>query len=70
MSSPLAAGFLAGKYERTEGGGSGEGHLSGPNPFGNTLFTDRNWRILDALRPVAAQLDRSLAQVALAWVLA
>jgi aryl-alcohol dehydrogenase-like predicted oxidoreductase len=68
--SPLAAGFLAGKYQRTESGATGEGRLSGPNPFGNTLFTDRNWRILDALRPVAAQLDRPLAQVALAWVLA
>jgi aryl-alcohol dehydrogenase-like predicted oxidoreductase len=68
--SPLAAGFLAGKYQRTEGGATGEGRLSGPNPFGNTLFTDRNWRILEALRPVAAQLDRPLAQVALAWVLA
>jgi aryl-alcohol dehydrogenase-like predicted oxidoreductase len=68
--SPLAAGFLAGKYQRAEAGATGEGRLSGPNPFGNTLFTDRNWRILDALRPVAAQLDRPLAQVALAWVLA
>jgi aryl-alcohol dehydrogenase-like predicted oxidoreductase len=68
--SPLAAGFLAGKYQRTEAGATGEGRLSGPNPFGNTLFTDRNWRILEALRPVAAQRDRPLAQVALAWVLA
>jgi aryl-alcohol dehydrogenase-like predicted oxidoreductase len=68
--SPLAAGFLAGKYQRAETGATGEGRLSGPNPFGNTLFTDRNWRILDALRPVAAQLGRPLAQVALAWVLA
>ena len=68
--SPLAAGFLAGKYQRADNGATGEGRLSGPNPFGNTLFTDRNWRILDALRPVATQLDRPLAQVALAWVLA
>ena len=65
--SPLAAGFLAGKYQRAAAGATGEGRLSGPNPFGDTLFTDRNWRVLDALRPVAAQLDRPLAQVALAW---
>ncbi len=68
--SPLAAGFLAGKYQRAETGATGEGRLSGPNPFGNTLFTDRNWRILDALRAVATPAERPLAQVALAWVLA
>jgi aryl-alcohol dehydrogenase-like predicted oxidoreductase len=66
--SPLAAGFLAGKYERQGVGASGEGRLSGPNPFGNSKFTDRNWRVLDALRPVATELGRPLAQVALAWV--
>lgn len=32
------------------------------------MFTDRNWRVFDALRTVAAQVDRPLAQVALAWV--
>jgi aryl-alcohol dehydrogenase-like predicted oxidoreductase len=67
--SPLAAGFLAGKYERTNAGAQGEGRLSGPNPFGNTLFTDRNWRILDALRAVAGAARQPLSQVALAWVL-
>jgi len=69
--SPLAAGFLAGKYERAgDGAATGEGRLSGPNPFGNTLFTDRNWRILDALRAVAAQAEKPLTQVALAWAAA
>lgn len=66
--SPLAGGFLAGKYQRAEAGGTGEGRLSGSNPFGNTKFSDRNWRILNTLRTVAAQVDRPLAQVALAWV--
>ncbi len=66
--SPLAAGFLAGKYERTDAGATGEGRLSGANPFGNSKFTDKNWQVLDALRTVAGQLDRPLAQVALAWV--
>ncbi|SFP92514.1 aldo/keto reductase [Hymenobacter arizonensis] len=67
--SPLAAGFLAGKYERAgEGAASGAGRLTGPNPFGNRKFTEKNWQILDALRVVAAQLGRPLAQVALAWV--
>lgn len=66
--SPLAAGFLAGKYQRENEGATGEGRLNGPNPFGNQKFTDRNWRVLDALRTVATQLDRPLAQVAMAWV--
>jgi aryl-alcohol dehydrogenase-like predicted oxidoreductase len=68
--SPLAAGFLTGKYQRESAGASGEGRLIGSNPFGNTLFTDRNWHILDALGTVAVQIERPLAQVALAWVLA
>lgn len=66
--SPLAAGFLAGNYERGEAGATGKGRLSGPNPFGDTKFTDQNWRVLDTLRTVATEIDRPLAQVALAWV--
>jgi aryl-alcohol dehydrogenase-like predicted oxidoreductase len=76
--SPLAAGFLTGKYQREGAAASGEGRLIGANPFGNTMFTDRNWRVLDTLKTVAAQIvgvaspveNRPLAQVALAWVLA
>ena len=66
--SPLAGGFLAGKYQRADEGATGQGRLSGSNPFGNQKFTDRNWRVLDALGTVAAQVERPLAQVALAWV--
>ena len=66
--SPLAGGFLSGKYRRENT--SDTGRLSGANPFGNSKFTDRNWAILDALRAVAAELDRAMAQVALAWTLA
>ncbi|MVN77446.1 aldo/keto reductase [Hymenobacter sp. HMF4947] len=69
--SPLAAGFLAGKYQRAgAGAATGEGRLNGPNPFGNTKFTDRNWQVLEALRAVATAAERPLAQVALAWAAA
>ena len=44
--------------------------LDGANPFGDTLFTDRNWRIVDALRGVADAIGETPARVALAWVLA
>ncbi len=42
--------------------------LDGDNPFGDTLFTDRNWRIVDGLKKVAADLGETPARVALAWV--
>lgn len=66
--SPLAGGFLSGKYQRGNTGGTGR--LSGANPFGNSKFADRNWDILEVLRAVSAELDRPMAQVALAWTLA
>ena len=45
------------------------GRLSGANPFGSSKFTERNWAVLDALRGVAREQDRTCAQVALAWVM-
>lgn len=71
--SPLAGGFLAGKYQRDTATGkaaAGEGRLAGDNPLGQTPFTDRNWAILATLKGVAADLGRSPADVALAWTLA
>ena len=42
--------------------------LDGANPFGDTLFTARNWGIVDTLRRVAGEAGESSARVALAWV--
>jgi len=66
--SPLAGGLLSGKYSKTDTCGSGR--LSGPNPFGNSKFTEQNWAILDVLRSVALELDQSMAETALAWTMA
>ncbi|RKI04632.1 aldo/keto reductase [Corallococcus sp. AB038B] len=70
--SPLASGLLSGKYTREGTQAKGEGRLpsiqGGGNPGFEKLFTERNWAIVDALREVATELDRSPAQVALAWV--
>jgi aryl-alcohol dehydrogenase-like predicted oxidoreductase len=66
--SPLAGGFLTGKYRREDT--SGSGRLSGPNPFGDSKFADRNWDVLDALKTVATELHLPPAQVALSWVMA
>ncbi len=42
--------------------------LDGANPFGDMLFTPRNWDIVEALRRVAEAIGQSPARVALAWV--
>jgi len=68
--SPLASGFLSGKYRRADRGAEGEGRLRTVQGTANPVFdkfTDRNWRILDVLREVARELGQSLARVAIAW---
>ncbi len=67
--SPLAGGFLSGKYDRAQTMAAGSGRLAGDNPFGDTKFTSHNWVVLDVLREVAQGLGRPPAEVALAWVL-
>ncbi|HKV76681.1 MAG TPA: aldo/keto reductase [Candidatus Sulfotelmatobacter sp.] len=69
--SPLASGFLTGKYRREGSGGAGDGRLEKVKDSGNpTLkkFSDRNWQVLDVLLDVARQIGRPPAQVALNWV--
>jgi aryl-alcohol dehydrogenase-like predicted oxidoreductase len=68
--SPLASGFLSGKYTR-EGASSSEGSrlhvLKNSNNPVFDKFTERNWNILDAVQDVAKQTEHSAAQVALNW---
>jgi aryl-alcohol dehydrogenase-like predicted oxidoreductase len=69
--SPLASGFLAGKYTR-EGASSSKGsrlHVlkDSDNPVFQK-FTEDNFKILDTLHEVSKKLGRSPAQVALNWV--
>ncbi|MDQ3365569.1 MAG: aldo/keto reductase [Myxococcota bacterium] len=67
--SPLANGFLTGKFER------------GKPPQGGTRLGDkaerfarydleRNWKILDAVRAIAGELGTTPAAVSLAWLAA
>ena len=65
--SPLAGGFLTGKYKKENTANSGR--LSGANPFGDSKFTEKNWKILDVVREIAARHQRSLSQVALSWIM-
>ena len=69
--SPLASGFLSGKYTR-EGPTSSKGSRfdvlkESKNPVFHK-FTERNWRVVDTLREVAEALGRTPAEVALNWV--
>jgi aryl-alcohol dehydrogenase-like predicted oxidoreductase len=67
--SPLAGGFLTGKYKREGDSGSGEGRLeiAKGNPILDR-FSDTNWRILDVLVSTARQIGIAPVQVALNWV--
>ena len=69
--SPLAGGFLTGKYQQTGDTGKGEGRLEIAKESGNPIFhrfTQRNWQILKVLVDLAKQLGRPASQVALNWV--
>ena len=69
--SPLAYGLLAGKYDRAKidaaGPREGDKRLDGANPFGDSLFTERNWSIVEVVKRVAHESGETPARVALAW---
>lgn len=64
--SPLAGGFLTGKYER---GVEPEADRAATDEFTRKRFTDENWAVLDVVRDLAAQKDATPAQVSLSWLL-
>jgi aryl-alcohol dehydrogenase-like predicted oxidoreductase len=66
--SPLAAGFLSGKYRRGETPPSGTRFEQWKQRYA-AIDRERNWQILDAVLAVAAELGATPSQVALAWVL-
>ena len=66
--SPLASGFLSGKYRKGQEPPPGT-RLEKFRDRLNKFDDARNWRILDALDRVAEQTSASLTAVALAWLL-
>lgn len=72
--SPLASGFLAGKYQRGEKGLAGEGRIDKMRDTTNPVFqrlanpSEKSWQTLETVRAVAAELGRTPAEVALAWL--
>jgi aryl-alcohol dehydrogenase-like predicted oxidoreductase len=61
--SPLAAGFLTGKYER--GGKNKSKRAMGVRKYMN----DRGWRTVEAVREVAGARGTAMSTVAIAWLL-
>src|SRR5215468_1812662 len=69
--SPIAGGFLAGKYRREGDSGRGEGRLEQTKDhpvLGKVLRSEQNWRIVNSVVEVAKKLGKTPAQVALNWV--
>ncbi|SNS29409.1 Predicted oxidoreductase [Actinomadura meyerae] len=64
--SPLARGMLAGNRER---GGERKTVRSQNDAFGDGLYTDDDFDVVDAVREVAGERGVPAAQVALAWLL-
>jgi len=67
--SPLASGFLTGKYHQGQEPPAGA-RLSGPNPALRRIFTDANWDRLSKLEAFATQRGHTVGELAIAWLLA
>lgn len=67
--SPLAGGFLTGKYRRDEPVPSGVRGSDNPN-FQRQRLTERNFDALEVLESFAGERGHSLGELAFAWLLA
>ena len=67
--SPLAGGFLTGKYRQGEEPPP-DGRLSGPNPAFRRVFTEANWEKLAKLEAFVAERGHTVGELAIAWLLA
>lgn len=73
--SPLAGGFLTGKYERAdpddpqavEAPDGARGTFD--EMFGDWYASERGWKVLEEIRAISDEIDATPAQVALRWVL-
>ncbi|MFC7323957.1 aldo/keto reductase [Halorubrum rutilum] len=64
--SPLAGGFLTGKYSRDQQPESGR---AATDDYTARRFTEENWAVLEAVRDIADAKGATPAQVSLAWLL-
>jgi aryl-alcohol dehydrogenase-like predicted oxidoreductase len=66
--SPLAGGFLSGKYRKGQSAPAGTRMDQWKERYAG-FDSERNWRILDAVRAVADACDTTATAVSLAWLL-
>ncbi|GJE54847.1 MULTISPECIES: aldo/keto reductase [Methylobacterium] len=67
-AGPRAGGLPKDAAKSGEARPANDKRLDGANPFGDSLFTPRNWDIVEGVRRVAEAVGQSPARVALAWV--
>jgi aryl-alcohol dehydrogenase-like predicted oxidoreductase len=67
--SPLAAGFLSGKFARNQPPPDGVRLAKWKDRFAG-YDNDRGWRTLDAVKAIANEKRTTASAVALAWLLA
>jgi aryl-alcohol dehydrogenase-like predicted oxidoreductase len=65
--SPLASGLLSGKYRRGQAAPAGSRLAQWKDRY-SEFDSERNWKIVDTLVAVAAELGKAPSQVALAWL--
>jgi aryl-alcohol dehydrogenase-like predicted oxidoreductase len=65
--SPLAGGFLTGKYERGEAPAEGR---AADDEHTQNRFTEDNWAVLDEVRTLADRKGTTPVGISLAWLLA
>ncbi len=73
--SPLRGGWLSGKYKRGMTAPIANTRVDDAEKHGwseawSSLATERTWQIIDELHAVAAEANKSAAQVAINWLLA
>ncbi|EFW91578.1 oxidoreductase [Haladaptatus paucihalophilus DX253] len=66
--SPLAGGFLTGKYER-DGDTPVGSRADLVDYFEDYYMSEEGWEVLDEIRAIADELDATPAQVALRWLI-
>jgi aryl-alcohol dehydrogenase-like predicted oxidoreductase len=67
--SPMQMGLLTGAFNRERVAALPPDDLRGRNPFFTEPQLTRNLELVEKLKPIAARAGRSLAELAIAWVL-
>jgi aryl-alcohol dehydrogenase-like predicted oxidoreductase len=65
---PLASGLLTGKYDRNAAPPEGTPLAGMPEERRDRIFSDKNFDLIDALTAFASKRDRTLLDLAFAWL--